>query len=265
MAGAAAGLSSLPAPLGARDHGSAFGVVAAADEELRALRRRLIGAKTTKVGNCRLVRGRLGEVPVVLARTGEGRGNAELGVRALLEREAVRGITIIGFSGGLSPGLSPGALLVAERIVDSGGAVAAPDPAWSSRIARCQGVDSATLVSVDRILCTPESKTELWGRIAQDLPAAADLETAAMAAVVASYGLPFVVIRAISDTADEALPLDFNDCLDESGRISRARIVARAALNPTLIAPLWRLRGRTRSCSESLADLACRSIEGESS
>ena len=83
-----------------------------------------------------------------------------------------------------------------------------------------------------------------------------------MAAVAASLGIPFVVVRAISDPAEESLPLDFNDCLDPAGSISRARVVARAARNPALIAPLWRLRGRARACSRRLADVVCRSIEG---
>jgi len=261
----AAELSSLPGPLGAADDELSLGVVAAADEELRALEGRLIVTKSMTVGHCRLVRGCLGDVPVVLARTGEGRRNAEDGVRTLLEREGVGRVAIIGFSGGLSPGLSPGTLLVAERIIDGGDSSPTPDRAWSDRIAREEGVRSATLVTVDRILCTPQSKMELWDGLSQDRPAAADLETAVMVSVAASHGVPFVVIRAISDPADEALPLDFNDCLDESGRISRARVVGRAAMNPALIAPLWRLHKRARSCSERLADLVCRSIEGEPS
>ena len=92
-----------------------------------------------------------------------------------------------------------------------------------------------------------------------------DLETAAIVAVAASHGVPFVAIRAISDTAEEELPLDFNACLDGSGRISRSKVVGKAAMNPALIAPLWRLHKRARSCAERLADLVCRSIEGDPS
>jgi adenosylhomocysteine nucleosidase len=183
----------------------------------------------------------------------------------MLERDRVGRVAIIGFSGGLSPGLSPGALLVAERIIDDASSAPTPDRAWSDRLAREEGVRSATLVTVDHILCTPRSKMELWDGLSQSGPAAADLETAAMASVAASHGVPFVVIRAISDPVDEALPLDFNECLDGSGRISRAKVVGRAAMKPALIAPLWRLHRRARSCSERLADLVCRSIEGEPS
>jgi len=242
-----------------------LGVVAAADEELSALEQRLIVTTRSTVGQCRIVRGRIGSVPVVLARTGEGRRNAEEGARILIEREGVERIAIIGLSGGLSPGLAPGALLVADRIVENGKPTASPDRAWSDRIAREEGVSGATLVTVERILCTPRSKMELWAGLSQDRPAAADLETAAIVSVAASHGVPFVAIRAISDPAEEALPLDFNDCLDDSGRISRSRVVGRAAMNPALIAPLWRLHRRARSCAEKLADLVCRSIEGDPS
>jgi adenosylhomocysteine nucleosidase len=242
-----------------------LGVVAAADEELFALEQRLIATTRSTVGQCRIVRGRIGSVPVVLARTGEGRRNAEDGARILIEREGVERIAIIGLSGGLSPGLAPGALLVADRIVENGSPTAPPDRSWSDRIARQEGVSAATLVTVDRILCTPRSKMELWAGLSQDRPAAADLETAAIVSVAASHGVPFVAIRAISDPAEEALPLDFNECLDGSGRISRSRVVGRAAMNPALIAPLWRLHRRARCCAERLADLVCRSIEEDPS
>ena len=242
-----------------------LGVIAAADEELSALEQRVEAKTFASVGGCRLVRGHIGTTQVVLARTGEGRRNAECGIRTLIDHEQVERVAIIGFSGGLSPGLRPGALLVAKRIVEHGDRGPDPDRGWSQRIARQTGVRAATIVSVDRILCTSQSKLEMWTELAQDRPAAADLETAAIAAVAAARGVPFVVIRAISDPAEEALPFDFNDCLDPSGRISRTKVVARAALHPSLIAPLWRLRGRARTCSQRLADVVCRSIEGDPS
>ena len=262
MKGNPASASSSPELHGTAAEQELLGVVAASDEELAALERRLDVKTSESTGACRIVRGRIGVTPVVLARTGEGRRNAEDGIRILVEREGAGRVAIIGFSGGISPGLQPGALLVATHIVENGDAGPDPDCGWSERITRQLDVSGATIVTVDRILCTPRSKMELWTGLSHDRPAAADLETAAMAVVAASHDIPFVVIRAISDPAEEELPLDFNDCLDPSGRISRARVVARAALNPALIAPLWRLRGRARTCSQRLADVVCRSIEG---
>jgi nucleoside phosphorylase len=262
MIGNSASAASSADRLGSSEEQRLLGVVAASDEELAALERRLDRRTVGTDGACRFVRGRIGATPVVLARTGEGRRNAEAGIRTLIEREGVARVAIIGFSGGISPGLHPGALLVADRIVSNGDPGPGPDREWSEQIARQSGVRGATIVTVDRILCTPRSKKELWTGLSHDRPAAVDLETAAMAAVAASHRVPFVVIRAISDPAEEALPLDFNECLDPSGRISRGRVVARAALNPALISPLWRLRGRARSCSRRLADVVCRSIEG---
>jgi adenosylhomocysteine nucleosidase len=262
MIGNSAPLATSTDPKGAAEEQTPLGVVAASDEELHALERRLDGKTVRSDGACRVVRGSIGNTSVVLARTGEGRRNAEDGIRILIEREGISRIAIIGFSGGISPGLHPGALLVAEHIVSNGAPGPGPDRDWSDRIGQQLGVRRATIVTVDRILCTPRSKKELWSGLSHERPAAADLETVAMAAVAASHGVPFVVVRAISDPAEEALPLDFNDCLDPSGRISRAKVVARAALNPALIGPLWRLRGRARSCSQRLADVVCRSIEG---
>jgi nucleoside phosphorylase len=117
-------------PLAPRAPSTPLGVIAASDEELAALERRVHGKVSTTIDGCRFVRGRIGASPVVLARTGEGRASAESGMRKLIEREGVGRVAIVGFSGGVSPGLLPGSLLVATRIVDRGDLAPAPDPDW---------------------------------------------------------------------------------------------------------------------------------------
>jgi hypothetical protein len=65
--------------------------------------------------------------------------------------------------------------------------------------------------------------------------------------------VPFVVVRAVGDTASETLPLDFNRCRDASGRIRRSRVVGRSLLRPGVLPSLWRLRRRVALCAENLA------------
>jgi adenosylhomocysteine nucleosidase len=240
-----------------------LGIVAASDDELFATERRTVVTRRERIGSCRLVHGSLCGRPVVLVRTGEGRVNAEAGARVLLDRVELERLVIIGFSGGLSPRLPHGAVVVGDRILDDGNPAPGLDRARSAEIARREGAPRATLVTVDRLLCTARSKAEVWEQLGEDRPAAADLESAAVASVAASRGLPYVAIRVISDAATEALPIDFNACVDASGRIRRTSVVARAAVNPAVIGPLWRLRRRARVCAGKLADFLCRSIEGE--
>jgi adenosylhomocysteine nucleosidase len=243
---------------------AATGVIGVMREELAVLESRTKVTRRHNVGRCRLVHGRLGDVPIILVRTGEGRDNAAEGARLLLDRARLEQLIVVGFSGGLSPTLAPGSLLVSRQVLDGSTAAPPPEPSLVDELVRQDGVLAGTIVTSRRLLWTSQSKTAVWNSIPQHAPAAVDLETAAIAAEASSRGVPYVAIRAVSDPAEESLPIDFNHCLDATGRIDRLKVVGRAARRPGLIAPLWRLRKRASLCSERLADAVCRLVEGES-
>ncbi|HXV75880.1 MAG TPA: hypothetical protein VD788_06120 [Candidatus Polarisedimenticolaceae bacterium] len=232
-----------------------FGVVAAIPEEVAPLVARLGPGRRTRDGRTEFIDGRLGARRVVVARTGEGRWNAECGARRLLERFPVSRLLCVGFCGGLSPDLVAGELVIARRLVDPLRPLAAPlAPA-------IDGARPATLVTVDRMLCTPADKRSAWEAAGGGVATAADMETAAVARVAESRQVPYVALRVVSDAADEALPLDFNRFVDESGRLDRWAIVVRAVRRPSLLPGLFELRGRSRRCAERLADAVCAMIE----
>jgi len=93
-------------------------------------------------------------------------------------------------------------------------------------------------------------------------PVAVDLETAAYARVAAGRGVPYAVVRAISDGADEELPLDFERYRRPDGTLDRARVLRHALGHPATLAPLWRLKRRMDLCSQRLADQVSAWIEG---
>jgi adenosylhomocysteine nucleosidase len=94
------------------------------------------------------------------------------------------------------------------------------------------------------------------------LPSAVDLESAAYARVAASFGVGYLVLRAISDTADEGLPFDLNLCRDDEGRLDRGKVARQALLHPTSMPELWRLRGRVARSAVRLADLVETLLDG---
>jgi hypothetical protein len=75
-----------------------------------------------------------------------------------------------------------------------------------------------------------------------------------------------IAIRAISDTADEDLPLDFGQVVTDSGDLSVARLAGQIIRNPSAIPGLVRLGRRSEEAAKRLADfldaymaaLACR-------
>ena len=81
------------------------------------------------------------------------------------------------------------------------------------------------------------------------------MESAAVARKAAEWGVPFRCVRAVSDTAAEDMPLDFNLYRDADGRFSRTRIALAALARPfTAIPALLRLDRNCRIAAESLGD-----------
>jgi nucleoside phosphorylase len=68
-----------------------------------------------------------------------------------------------------------------------------------------------------------------------------------------AWGARGVAIRAISDRADENLPIDFNRTLSSDNRVSVPRVLAEVAKNPGTLGPLIRFGKQSRSAAEALS------------
>jgi adenosylhomocysteine nucleosidase len=238
-------------------------VIAAMAEEIAPLCARAETDRVMRIGSCRVQHGRLGGEAVILARTGEGRTRAERGAAALLDRFDPKLLVVVGIAGGLSPDLDAGDVVVAREVRDGGGPFRAPDPGWIGRALRDGRAVAGTVISTSEILGTPAEKAAARAGLPTDEPATVDLESAAFARAAAARNIPYVVLRAVSDTADERLPLDFNACRDQAGGIRRMAVVRRALLHPASVRGLWRLRRRLGRCADELADLTEKLFDGE--
>jgi adenosylhomocysteine nucleosidase len=224
--------------------------------EVGPLARRLRDRKVCRSAGRRFVEGRLGDVQVVLTATGEGAGLATEGTEDLLQRFPVDRLIGLGIAGGLTPDLEAGAVLVAGQVREGEMTVTPPDKSWSDAVLGRTATVGGTVVSSARIASDPVAKAEVWRRSAGEGSGVVDLESAAVARVAAAEHLPYLMIRAVSDTADEALPLDFERFRKRDGRIAQARVLFEALRRPALWRPLLRLRSRVRRCAESLAEVA---------
>jgi hypothetical protein len=63
-----------------------------------------------------------------------------------------------------------------------------------------------------------------------------------------------VALRAISDAADEDLPLDFDTVVNEDGDLSVARLAGQIIRRPSAIPGLVRLGKRSEEAAKRLAD-----------
>ena len=243
-------------------------IVSAMTEELAVLRARLVPTAPVAIsgaaGRVRdVVSGRLGGRPVVLAATGDGARNAGAGIAALLGALPVRELLVLGISGGLTGDLREGDVVIATRVLDES-APAAPALADGSVVeaaARACGARPAVVVTARHIADSAAEKRRL-AALAGPTTAVVDLETAHYVAAAAGAGLPWTVLRAVSDTADEALPALLNRARDEGGAVRRAGVVRGLLGDPGALPALMSLRRRLKLCGEALARAATAVVTG---
>jgi nucleoside phosphorylase len=222
-------------------------IVGAMREELGALLARItVVERSVLVSGCPVWHGRLGRIELAVACTGVGRGAAWRGAAALLALTEPDLLAVVGSSGALSPGLSPGAVFVARGLRD--GPAPGPAPAlerWPSLLA-LDGVRPATFVTSPRILSAPSDKAALGARTGGGA-ALVDLETAGYADAARAADVPWIGLRSVCDAAEEPLPFDFEALRDEGGGLARRRIAVHALVRPRTLPALWSLRARVRS------------------
>lgn len=235
---------------------SPIAVVAPTFAEAAPFVRRLQGIQgPIRLGTASAVTGRLGDHVLVAGWTGGGVGAAHQGLQELLDHFEPQRLVVIGVAAGVTSALNTGDCVVARRIRDAEGDAPEPDRQWGLR-ATLLGAHPGLVYTQSTLLTTSREKLELGRRLGVQLAGTSDLESTAYARLAGSRGLPFTVVRAIIDPADESLPFDGNHLLRPGGGTSTAQVLRYGTLRPWVIPSIWRLRGRLRKCSEKLAAMA---------
>lgn len=162
-------------------------------EESSAFRRRLAAARRMNWGALPAVRGRAGEQDVVVVHTGIGPDSAGRTMQSLLAAGKPRLMISAGFAGGLDPALRVGDTLAAE--FSSGIILSRPDP-----------------------IETPAEKAAIFRETGARL---VDMETATIAAACGRADVRLLSVRAVSDSADDPLPVPFGVWFDAARQRAR--------------------------------------------
>ena len=189
--------------------------------------------------------------------TGVGPERAALGAEAFIDAGAC-GLLSFGVAGGLTAGVPAGALVLAETVFD-GNRHYPTDTAWRNKINdsisdTCE-VISGTLAGTDRMISTLDGKQRLHGNSAA---VACDMESHAVARIATSHGVPFVVIRAISDPHDRFVPSWVLQCLSPTGEVRIPALLWQAVQRPGSWRGLAGLSRDAKSAFGSLRSVAIR-------
>jgi adenosylhomocysteine nucleosidase len=189
---------------------SRYGLVCALREELGGLRR--FERSSRVVWGLELVELEIGSAQVVACVSGVGKVQAARAATLLLTERASRALLVVGTCGGLTRGLGPGVLVHGSRAIQTDyarreGREVECDPGLLAAWQEVAPGVAGSFLTADRPVLS------LWRRLRLARaflgPCAADMETAAVAAVARSAGVPWAALRAVTDRATAAGGLEF--------------------------------------------------------
>ena len=177
--------------------------------------------------------------------TGIGCKNAEKSVRQFLANNSPKLVLTCGFAGGLNPDLKLGDVVF--ELPDSKRET--PNSKLHEHLLAA-GAKPAKFFCAGRIATTIAEKKKLREETGAD---AIEMESEMIHSVCRERGIPCATIRAISDTAEEDLPLDFNRLSKSDQSLDYAKLFLALAKSPGKIGALMELQKKTRFAAEQLA------------
>jgi nucleoside phosphorylase len=113
---------------------------------------------------------------------------------------------------------------------------------------KCGAKGTDCLWTADQVLVKAADK-----KIYSSRAEAVDMESFGIATEAGAWGLRTVVVRAISDSVVEDLPLDFNRTLSDNEQISVSKVLIQLAKRPSAIPAMVKFGLQSRRAAESLA------------
>lgn len=207
-----------------------IGIIGAMELEVEQLKHAMTIERIVTKASMEFFVGTLAGIDVVVVRSGIGKVNAALCVQILADVFQVTHIINTGVAGSLNPALDIGDILVSNDALHHDMDVTifgyqpgevpqmgfrefkADDAMISAAVASCREVNpdisvrTGRVVSGDQFISSKEIKQKLIDTFHGDC---AEMEGASIAHGAYLNKLPFVIIRAISDKADDSAEMDY--------------------------------------------------------
>jgi hopanoid-associated phosphorylase len=185
---------------------------------------------------------RAGRIEADIRCGGSSTERARLLARQLVA-EGATALLSFGVGGSLANIVLPGQVVVAEAVALPDGRRIACEPAWRLALAdRLTGLPvklhGGLMVGSDVPVCDAPAKHALRR---QTGGMAVDMESHAVAEVAADAGVPFLVLRAVSDAVDQTVPAFAMGGVDEQGRTRIAPVLLGLLRQPRALPDLLTL------------------------
>jgi adenosylhomocysteine nucleosidase len=256
------------------DSQPATAILGAFNKEVMMIEQQLTDKQQTSIEGMSFVTGKLYDIPVVVAWTGIGKVNAAMTTTLLIEHFKPRDIIYSGIAGGLNPKLAPGDIIIAAETAHHDMGILAEDGFYNRGVINpLDGIRNPVYLPADpRLLKLAEQaagqvelekiRTSLGERIPQIIkgiivtgdvfvasPAkckelremlnadAVEMEGAAVAQICYQRQIPHLVVRSISDKADETAREDsmmFQEMAAKNSSTLIAKITELLASEPSV-------------------------------
>ncbi len=204
-----------------------IGVIGAMESEVCKLQADMQTPVTESVANLTFYRGNIGKNQLVLVKSGVGKVNAARAAQALIDQYHPDYLINTGIAGGIGSGLHVGDFVIGTELIQHdfdltgfgyakgyisgcGDGKSVSVFASDDVLVRSFSGHAAAFLSAENIHCGRiasgdvfVANAEMKKQIQADFSAlAVEMEGAAIAQVAAANGVPFIILRAISDLAD---------------------------------------------------------------
>lgn len=212
-----------------------IGIIGAMDEEIISLKRKMEVKEQKEIAGMTFYVGTAGEKEIVLVRCGIGKVNAAVCTQVLVDIFHAEYIINTGVAGGLYPELNIGDIVISSDTVEhdmDASAVGNPRgeiprmkktyfeadqkliEAAQKAAEKLKGAGKVyvgRVASGDQFVCSMKVKEDIYSTFTAYC---AEMEGAAIAHTCFLNQVPFVIIRAISDKADQSADINFEEFVD---------------------------------------------------
>lgn len=212
-----------------------IGIIAALDIEARSLKEKMEETSVASYVKMQFYRGKLYRKDVVVVQSGVGKVNAAVCTQILADKYRVDKVINVGVAGGLAPGLHIGDIVVSDDAVQydmDASAFGHPKgeipnmdmtyfPADRHMLRKAQAAAErlGTKILVGRIMTADLGlgDTQLKAELVETFKGACcEMEGAAVAQTCWLNDIPYLIIRSISDNADDSANDTYYESIDES-------------------------------------------------
>ncbi|MEI8671761.1 5'-methylthioadenosine/S-adenosylhomocysteine nucleosidase [Vibrio sp. SA48] len=222
-----------------------IGIIGAMEQEVVILKDAINNVQQVSKAGCTYFIGQIHGVDVVLLQSGIGKVAAAIGTTILLEEYQPDVVINTGSAGGFDASLTMGDVVISSEVRHHDadvtafgyemGQMAGQPAAFKADETLMNIAEKALTQMEDKhavrgLICTGDAfvcTAERQAFIRQHFPSviAVEMEASAVAQTCHQFNVPFVVVRAISDVADKASPMSFDEFLPLAAQSSSEMVI----------------------------------------